>query len=225
MIDTAIDPTLPHGIFFDMDGLLVDTEPFWLETEREVMLEFDVQWREADQLYCLGGPMSKVGQYMSDLANGRQTPEWFADELIERMADKFQTIRLMPGIKDLLSEVSTRQIPAALVSASPRRLVNAVLTSITNHPFQLSISSDDVRRGKPFPDPYLKAATDLEVSIGHSLILEDSPTGVTAARSSGGWVVAVPHIAEIAPAPRSAIVSTLAGHSVDSLWKLVREIQ
>lgn len=222
MINDKYEGLLPQGIFFDMDGLLVDTEPYWLQTERELMAEFGVHWRSEDQLFCLGGPMEKVGRYMSDLAESKQSPEWFASELIDRMAEKFTLISPMPGISQLLSEISKNHIPAALVSASPRRLVDAVLASIPNHPFALSISADDVVRGKPHPDPYLKAATLLQVAIENSLILEDSPTGVTAARASGAWVVAVPHIAPIAPAQRSVVIETLAGASVTSLWNLVR---
>ena len=222
MINDKYEGLLPQGIFFDMDGLLVDTEPYWLQTERELMAEFGVHWQSQDQLFCLGGPMEKVGRYMSDLAESKQSPEWFASELIDRMAEKFTLISPMPGISQLLSEISKNHIPAALVSASPRRLVDAVLASIPNHPFALSISADDVVRGKPHPDPYLKAATLLQVAIEHSLILEDSPTGVTAARASEAWVVAVPHIAPIAPAQRSVVIETLAGSSVTSLWNLVR---
>ncbi len=222
MINDKYEGLLPQGIFFDMDGLLVDTEPYWLQTERELMAEFGVDWQSEDQLFCLGGPMEKVGRYMSDLAESKQSPEWFASELIDRMAEKFTLISPMPGISQLLSEISKNHIPAALVSASPRRLVDAVLASIPNHPFSLSISADDVVRGKPHPDPYLKAATLLRVAIENSLILEDSPTGVTAARASGAWVVAVPHIAPIAPAQRSVVIETLAGASVTSLWNLVR---
>ncbi len=222
MINDKYEGLLPQGIFFDMDGLLVDTEPYWLQTERELMAQFGVLWQSEDQLFCLGGPMEKVGRYMSDLAESKQSPEWFASELIDRMAEKFDLISPMPGISQLLSEISKNHIPAALVSASPRRLVDAVLASIPNHPFALSISADDVVRGKPHPDPYLKAAELLNVKIEHSIILEDSPTGVTAARASGAWVVAVPHIAPIAPAERSVVIETLAGASVTSLWNLVR---
>ena len=207
-----------QAIFFDMDGLLVDTEPYWLETERELMAEFNVDWKTEDQLFCLGGPMSKVGKYMSDLALGRENPEWFVSQLIERIAVKFSSISLMPGVGQLLEEVQKNSLPAALVSASPRRLVNAVLESIPNAPFLTTISADDVERGKPHPDPYLKAADLLSVDITRSLVIEDSPTGVTAARASGAWVIAVPHIAPINPAPRSAIVETLAGHTLGSLW-------
>ena len=212
----------PHAVFFDMDGLLVDTEPYWLETERELMADFGVIWEEEDQLYCLGGPMEKVGRYMSSLAADRESPEWFAHELIERMSQKFESISLMPGIEELLAEISSLALPSALVSASPRRLVDAVLATFPTHPFRHSISADDVERGKPHPDPYLKAASYLGVDIEQSMIIEDSPTGVAAARSSGAWVVAVPQIAPIEEAPKSTIISTLAGHSLSSLWALVR---
>jgi HAD superfamily hydrolase (TIGR01509 family) len=221
MSDYPID--LPHAILFDMDGLLVDTEPYWLETERELMAEFGVQWQISDQFYCLGGPMEKVSRYMADLSRNSKSADWFANELVDRMARKFEAIALMPGIQALLQEILGLRLPCALVSASPRRLVDAVLDSLTAHPFALSISADDVECGKPYPDPYLKAAHLLEVDIQHSLIFEDSPTGVMAARRSGAWVIAVPHVAPIEIAPKSAILPTLANHSISSLWKLVRE--
>ena len=215
---------IPQAIFFDMDGLLVDTEPYWLATEEELMAEFGVNWRTEDQLYCLGGPMKKVGDYMAELANGAQTSDWFVNELIDRMAAKFNKISLMPGIEALLGEVQDLSIPTALVSASPRRLVDAVLNSLNVNPFTLSVSADDVVRGKPHPDPYLKAAANLDVDINHSLIFEDSPTGVTAARASGAWVVAVPHIAPIDSADKSLVITTLEGHNINSIWNLVRRV-
>ncbi len=215
-------PDVPVAVFLDMDGLLVDTEPYWLEVERELMAEFGVIWQDSDQLFCLGGPMEKVGRYMSELAGGKEDSQWFARELIDRMANKFKSVTLMPGISGLLEEIAELNIPSALVSASPRRLVDSVLLSIDNHPFALSISADDVERGKPHPDPYLKAAMLLGVEINDSLVIEDSPTGVAAARSSGAWVIAVPHIASIREEDRSAVIQSLEGHSLNSLWKLVR---
>ncbi len=213
-------PSLPTAVFFDMDGLLVDTEPYWLATERELMAEFDVIWREEDQLFCLGGPMKKVGDYMSTLASGAQSSNWFVNELIGRMAKKFENISLMPGIAQLLEEIHSLELPLALVSASPRRLVDAVLDSFAQNPFHKTISADDVLRGKPHPDPYLKAARELNVEIEHTLILEDSPTGVAAARSSGAFVIAVPHIAPIEIAPRSAVIDSLANRKLADLWRL-----
>ena len=211
----------PDAIFFDMDGLLVDTEPYWLETERDLMAEFGVVWKHEDQLHCLGGPMEKVGRYMASLADHQQSCDWFAEELISRIARKFQEISLMPGVSELLLDVANRRLPSALVSASPRILVDAVLSSISNHPFQLSVSANDIERGKPHPDPYLKAARELGVKIENSLILEDSPTGVAAARSSGAWVIAVPQITTVSEGSKSAIIKSLHGHSIDSLWELV----
>ncbi len=218
MSQTSADS--PDAVLFDMDGLLVDTEPYWLETERELMADFGVIWQSEDQLYCLGGPMQKVGDYMSSLAQNRESSEWFAEELIDRMAKKFENITLMPGIADLLDEIAALNLPTALVSASPRRLVDAVLAIFPVSPFTVTISANDVTRGKPHPDPYLKAAAILGIDITRSLIIEDSPTGVTAARASGAFVVAVPHIAPVEPAVRSTIIDTLFGRKLKELWHL-----
>ena len=87
-------------------------------------------------------------------------------------------------------------------------------------PFKVTISANDVLRGKPHPDPYLKAAQLLGVDIAQSLIIEDSPTGITAARASGAFVIAVPHIAPIPDAPRSATIQSLSGKNLSELWSL-----
>ncbi len=154
---------MPEAVFFDMDGLLVDTEPYWLETERELMADFGVIWRSEDQLYCLGGPMQKVGDYMSSLAQGRESSEWFAEELINRMAKKFANINLMPGIADLLDEIHALGLSCALVSASPRRLVDAVLAI-----FDLSRSLSQLTM-------YLEVSrTQIHISKQHSSLVSIS---------------------------------------------------
>jgi HAD superfamily hydrolase (TIGR01509 family) len=213
---------LPSALFFDMDGLLVDTEPLWLASEREIMARFSVEWSHEDQIHCLGGPMERVGRYMAERAKNPQPWEWFTHELIDIMEGKLRRIELMPGLVPLLREISDLGISTALVSASPRRIVDGVLSTIASHPFQFSISADDVERSKPHPDPYIEAARRLNIAIEDALIIEDSPTGVRAARSSGAWVIAVPQLTPIEPAPKSAVISTLEGHTLNSLWSLVR---
>lgn len=193
-----------------MDGTLVDTEPMWLACETDLMSQFDYTWTLEDQANCLGGPLDRVGQYMVDLAGGVQSPEFFTETLISLMVRSLRSgARLMDGAQELMSLCEELDLPMALVSASPRVLVDAVLENLIGHNFGIAISSDDVIRVKPNPEGYLKAATCLEVEIHNCLILEDSLTGIAAAGASGGVVVAIPHLVSISEGERLRVVSSV----------------
>lgn len=212
-----------EAIFFDMDGTLVDTEPYWLASETELMARFDYSWSLDDQKSCLGGPLSRVGQYMFDRAKAN-SPQFFVEELIELVAANFALeINFMPGARELLEEIRLEDIPCALVSASPRRLVNSALGHLGEGYFALSISSDDVEKSKPDPDPYLTAARQLGVDIENCLILEDSKTGIASGQASGAWVLAIPHIVTIEPDSRTVIVDSLVEFNLSKVFSLFND--
>ena len=201
-----------------MDGLTIDSEPQWLEVERELTARFGYEWTLEDQAHCLGGPLSRVGQYMSDLVDGSESGDYFHRELINVMADKVRKRAVfMPGAQSLIKNLHLSGVPMALVSASPRIIVDAALAHIQPLPFSITISSDDVKRTKPDPEGYLKAAHDLKVDIRNSLILEDSLTGVTAARASGAKVIAVPHLVKIERDFQTKVLKSLEELDVDLL--------
>ena len=202
-----------EAVFFDMDGLLVDSEPLWLESEREITAEYGYAWQPQDQVACLGGPLTRLGQYMFDRCNQVQSPEYFTARIIHMQAEKMRRkMPLMPGALNLITELQSHGIKTALVSASPRVIVDAVLTGIGSDLFPFSISSDDVTRTKPFPDAYLLAAQKSGSAIENCLVFEDSLTGVQAAKESGAWLIAVPHLVIVEEGPRV--------RSIDSLHKL-----
>jgi len=206
------------AVFFDMDGLFVDSEPQWLLAETELMADYGYEWTSVDQNYCLGGPLTRVGKYMFDKSGNAESPEFFTRSIIEKMAVKLSAgAPVMPGALDLLEDLYENNIPTALVSASPRVLVDSVLKSVPTHTFSFSLSADDVTNSKPDPEAYLKAADNLKVSIENCLILEDSPTGVKAATSSGAFTIAVPHFIEITQKDRLRIISSLTELSFDNL--------
>ena len=201
-----------------MDGLTIDSEPQWLEVERELTARFGYAWTLEDQAHCLGGPLSRVGQYMSDLVDGSESGDYFHRELISVMAEKVRKRAVfMPGAQSLIKNLHLSGVPMALVSASPRIIVDAALAHIQPLPFSITISSDDVKRTKPDPEGYLKAAHELKVDIRNSLILEDSLTGVTAARASGAKVVAVPHLVKIEQDFQTKVLKSLEELNVDLL--------
>lgn len=210
-----------QAVLFDMDGTLIDTEPYWLAAEVELMSRYGVEWTERDQQICLGGPLDRVGDYMSDLAGGVESGSYFEKTLVGLVSDSFQTgINFMPGALELLREIANTNVPLALVSASPRILVDAALKALEERGenyFSLSVSSTEVSKSKPDPEGYLKAAQALGVDIKEALILEDSATGITAAKSSGAYVLAIPHIVELDLNEKCIKVDSLDGVTYPSL--------
>ena len=186
------------AVFFDMDGLMVDSEPEWFKSETEVTAKFGYDWSEEDQIACLGGPLTRVGKYMHDKCKGAETPEYFTQTLIDTQALKMRgNTPTMPGALELVRELQSQGVKTGLVSASPRNIVNAVLDNLGHDLFPFSISSDDVEKTKPNPDCYLKAAVMTDSDIQNCLVFEDSLTGMAAATSSGAYLIAVPHLVTI----------------------------
>jgi HAD superfamily hydrolase (TIGR01509 family) len=213
-----------EAVFFDMDGLMVDSEPEWLQSEKEVTAAFGYSWSEEDQVACLGGPLTKVGQYMFDKCEQQQSPQYFTRTLIDtqvaRMRGKTPT---MPGAIELVRELQLHGVKTALVSASPRNIVDAVLDNLGHDFFPFSISSDDVAVTKPDPECYLKAASKSRSDISNCLVFEDSITGITAAKASGAFLIAVPHLVSVAESERVRVIKSLEQLSYSKLCELKSE--
>lgn len=209
------------AIFFDMDGLMVDSEPEWLQSEIEVVRPYGYTWADEDQIACLGGPLSRVGQYMHDKCNKAESAEYFTNELIRVQAERMRAITpTMPGAVELVQELQSHGVQTALVSASPRIIVDAVLDNLGHDLFPFSISSDDVTRTKPDPDAYLKAAEISGADISNCLIFEDSLTGMKAATSSGAFLIAVPHLVSIDESEKVRVIKSLEQLSFEKLSQL-----
>ncbi|MBU3734008.1 MAG: HAD family phosphatase [Candidatus Planktophila sp.] len=209
------------AVFFDMDGLMVDSEPLWFLSEIEVTKPFGYSWLESDQIACLGGPLSRVGQYMFEKCGGKESPEFFTQTLIKVQAEKMRgNTPTMPGAVELVRDLQANGVKTGLVSASPRLIVDAVLDSLSHDLFPFSISSDDVSETKPAPDCYLTAARISDSNIANSLIFEDSLTGMKAAISSGAYLIAVPHLVHIDESEKVRVVNSLAQLDFEKLQNL-----
>lgn len=195
--------------FFDMDGLFLDSEPQWHLSQQEICARYGYSWNDDDQRICIGGPLSRVGEYISKVCAHDMTGAQVAEELTQMMLVKLSLhAQLMPGAFDAVNRVRAI-MPVALVSASPRNLMDAALSTLPTDFFSFTISADDVKRTKPFPDPYLMAAERMRLSPDECVVFEDSPTGISSALEAGCAVIAVPHYVDVSEKNDLKVIDSL----------------
>lgn len=209
MTQTAEGSAL-QAVLLDMDGTLVDTEGFWWDVEVEVFTRLghtlDESWRHV----VVGGPMTRSAGFLIEATGADITFAELSTLLNEGFEHRIgQSLPLMPGAARLLAELSEHRVPTALVSASHRRIIDRVLTSLGARHFALTVAGDEVPRTKPHPDPYLAAAAGLGADPARCAVIEDTATGVAAAEAAGCHVVAVPSLAPITAAARRTVVPSL----------------
>jgi len=220
----AVTPAL-RAVFFDMDGLLVDSEPLWFEVEQAVMTRLGGQWTSQDQKALIGGSLHRSVDYLLRRASRPASHDEVAGWLIGGMADLLaeREAATMPGAIELLGQVAAAGIPRVLVTSSERVIMDAVLASLARHDiaFTATVCGADVRHPKPGPEPYQRAAALVGADPRRCVALEDSPNGVASALAAGCVTVAVPGIAHVEPRRGLTIVTSLADVDLSLLSALV----
>lgn len=217
---------VPDAVLFDMDGLLVDTEPLWTVAEHELAERHGAVFTAAAKAAVVGTRLDVAVPLLLASFGVPATPEHVAESmrwLLGRMVELFrEPLPLQPGAGALLAALRGAGVPVALVSSSYRSLVDAVLATGAG-PFDLTLAGDEVRRGKPDPEPYLLAAQRLGAEPARCVVLEDSPAGVASGLAAGCGVVAVPSVPGVAfePSPRLRLVGSLTEVDPDALALLV----
>jgi HAD superfamily hydrolase (TIGR01509 family) len=215
---------LPAAVLFDMDGLLIDTEPIWFAVETEILDEVGARWLSDDHATLLGSSLPVASAFISERATADVSPAGIArrggadvspsaiaDQMLLRMARRLRDpLPLQPGVAELLGELDNAGIPRALVSSSFRMLVEPVLEGLAPVSFDVVVAGDDVSHNKPHPEPYLTAAARLGVDAADCVAFEDSPNGAASASAAGCVVVAVPSVAPIEPAHRRIVCRSVA---------------
>jgi HAD superfamily hydrolase (TIGR01509 family) len=208
------------AVLFDMDGLLIDSEPLWTIAEIELATSLGGTWTNDLKAQIIGTRLDAAVPAILRWYGAPAGPEAAADSmafLLGRMVELFRdALPLMPGALPLVDAVRQRGLPTALVSSSYRVLVDAALTSIGSQRFDITLAGDEVTEAKPSPEPYLRACQLLGVSPAQVVILEDAPSGVEAGEAAGATVIAVPSVAAIASAPGRVVVSSLT--EIDPDW-------
>jgi len=215
------DRTAAHtlqAVTFDMDGLLVDSEPLWFQAESAVMERLHGSWTAGDQDVLVGGSMATTVAYLLSKSTRPAPPEVVASWLLEAMVSLLRTrpVPVLPGAAELVAEVQAAGLPHALVTSSEPEVVDAVLARL-DIVFPVIVCAADVAQAKPDPEGYQLAAAKLGVDPRQSIALEDSVNGVTAAEAAGYRTVAVPSVVPVPERPGRVVLNSLAGMTLAEL--------
>ena len=197
-------PRAPAAVLWDMDGTIVDTEPYWIGAEFDVVAMHGGTWSREHALALVGADLLDAGAYIRDNGPVPLDPHEIVELLLDRVVESIRReIPWRPGARELLHEVRESSTPSALVTMSWRRFAEPVVEALPPGSFDAVVVGDDVERGKPHPEPYLLAAERLGVDPRDCVAIEDSPTGVASALAAGCTVLAVPNHVEV-PDPHGA---------------------
>lgn len=183
------------AVIFDMDGLLVDSEPWWRVAESNIFGKLSVSPSEEDFEKMMGNRIQEVianwyTRHPWDNYDALKTQNDIVDEVQRLVTTNAQ---LMPGVVDALEYFKAKNLPIALASSSPLRLINAIINHFAIRKyFTIVRSAENELKGKPDPAVFLSTAKELNVQPGDCLVFEDSYNGVLAAKAAGMTCVVVP---------------------------------
>ncbi|PRX63151.1 HAD superfamily hydrolase (TIGR01509 family) [Nonomuraea fuscirosea] len=201
---------------FDLDGVLVDSEPVWEEVRRAFVADHGGAWQPDTQSRLMGMSTPEWAAYLHELGVDLP-PEEIARGVVDQMAARYRDeVPLMPGAVEAVRRLSERTT-LGLASSSPRRLIDVVLDAAgLTESFAATVSTEEVPRGKPAPDGYLEAARRIGADPGGCVAVEDSSNGLRSAYAAGMRVIAVPH-PRYPPAPDALALAWRVLPGLDAL--------
>jgi HAD superfamily hydrolase (TIGR01509 family) len=182
------------AVVFDLDGVLIDSEHVWDEARRELATERGGRWNDGASRDMMGMSSPEWSRYMHDVIGLSEPPEEISAEVVRRLESIYrERLPLLPGAVETVERLAARW-PLAVASSSNRELIDLVLqlSGLGQH-FRVTVSSEEVARGKPAPDVYLEAAARLGVEPEGSAAVEDSEKGILSAKAAGMRVLAIPN--------------------------------
>jgi HAD superfamily hydrolase (TIGR01509 family) len=197
----AMPPNLPAAVVFDNDGLLLDTESVWTRAEQDLFARREIEFTAADKRELVGTSAAIAGALLERRLGEPGRAEALIEELNELVVAELEHgVEAMLGARELLTRLRERGTPIGLVSNSPLVFVRRSLEIAGfEDQFDIVLSAHEVAAPKPAPDPYIEACRRLGVEAGPDVVaLEDSPTGVAAARAAGLTVIGIPSVEGVA---------------------------
>ncbi|MGH3347212.1 MAG: HAD family hydrolase [Nocardioides sp.] len=211
----------PGAVLWDMDGTLVDTEPYWIDSEFALAEEHGGTWSTEQALNLVGRDLLDSGRYIREHMGIGLEPSEIVEKLLDSVVAQIeQAVPWRPGARELLARLAEAGTPRALVTMSYRRFVAPVLDALPEGTFDVVVTGDAVSHGKPHPEPYLKAARELRVEPTDCLAIEDSNTGARSAESAGCLVLVVPNHVPVLEGDRRVFRDSLSGLDVAGLTAL-----
>jgi HAD superfamily hydrolase (TIGR01509 family) len=206
-----------EAVVFDLDGVLIDSEPVWEQVRRRVVADHGGHWDPDTQDRLMGMNTGEWSRYLSEDLGVALTPDQVADTVIAAMADHYREhLPLLPGAVGSVTRIAEHW-PVGLASSSPRSLIETVLdASGLRAKFAAIVSTEEVARGKPAPDAYLTAAERLRVPPDTCAAVEDSSNGLRSAAAAGLAVIAIPQ-EKYPPAPDALGKARLVLGGLDEL--------
>lgn len=207
------------AVLWDMDGTLVDSEPYWLAAEKELVTGAGATWNPAILPLMIGQSLTHSAELLRDWFGLTLSVPEIVDTLINAVLDRMDShgVPWRPGARELLLALYEAGVPCALVTMSWKRMVDVVLDHLPEGIFATVVTGDAVTRGKPHPEPYLTAARNLGADIARCIAIEDSTPGVASAEAAGARLLAVEAHVPLPPAPGRSRMTTLAGVGVADL--------
>ena len=213
--------TRVEAVIFDLDGLLIDSEEVWDEARRRYVAAHGGRWVEGASTEMLGMSSPEWSRYVRDRLGVTRAPEAISADVACAVAGIYrERLPLLPGAVEAVGRIAARW-PLGLASSSNREVIDLVLElGELARFFAVTVSSEEVARGKPAPDVYREAARRLAVPAERSVAIEDSANGIRSAHAAGMRVLAIPN-SQFAPAPDAM---ALADRVLGSLAELTPEV-
>jgi HAD superfamily hydrolase (TIGR01509 family) len=205
------------AIILDLDGVLLDSETAWVEVKKQFTEESGGHWKESARLDMLGMSSTEWSRYMHDELGVPVSPERISSEVADRLVGRYrQRLPLLPGAVGTVRELA-RSWPLGLASSSNRNVIDlAVAEAGLADAFRVTVSSEEVERGKPAPDVYLEAARQLAIEPTACAAIEDSTNGIRSAHAAQMAVIAVPN-PDFPPDPEALSLAELTLGSLEEL--------
>ncbi|MDQ2967281.1 MAG: HAD family phosphatase [Actinomycetota bacterium] len=214
------------AVVFDLDGVIIDSEQLWDEVREGLAGERGGRWSEQAQADMMGMSSTEWSRYMHEVVGLLEPPEEINREVVHRMLERYaERLPLIDGALDAVKRLAAHWA-LGVASSSNRELIDHVLALSGLAPyFEVTVSSEEVDRGKPAPDVYLEAARRLGSEASRSVAIEDSASGVRSAHAAGMRVVAIPNRAFPPPADVLALASIVLESIRDLRPETITEVE